>query len=110
MKAIAMRVGHQRRGLVLRVEVMTMQDQVQISSRPKFCHTQNLGHRTQASCTVNEPSRSSGVVVVVLLVLVKARSANPLLRDLNQVRKSSLALADLRQQPHTTTTMQPTLC
>lgn len=109
MKAITMHVGCRKRGDMQQVEVMTMQNQTQTSSRPKLYHTQTLDHKAQASSTANEPSRDSGVVVVVLLVLCwLAWAALP--RDLNQVRKSSLALADLRQQPHATTTMQPILC
>ena len=63
---------HRKHGDVLQREVMTMQDQVQMLSKPKLCRTRNLDHKKQAPITANELSRDSGQPrcggVVVLLV------------------------------------------
>jgi hypothetical protein len=57
---------------------MTMQDQIQTSSRPNPTLRQTLHHKTQASSTVDKASRVAGqprcgVVVVVLLMVVGRR-------------------------------------
>lgn len=65
-KAAAVHVGYRECGEVMQNQVMTVQDQIQTSSRPNPIYTQNFGNRARASSTAKEPYRVAGCGVVVL--------------------------------------------
>jgi hypothetical protein len=63
MKVIALHVDHRERGDAMQDQVMTMQDQIQTSSRPDSTLRQNRDHKARASSTVIKACRVAGFAV-----------------------------------------------